>query len=228
MVQHPSRHTLWLSLAVIIFLGSACAASSTTTTTSGPTQVTVTKQAALPTPKPTPVPKPSPTQGAVGHAILGGNIAAFIAKYGPPDTGCATCQSGVYNFKRFPGTQIDYLTDVLVDADAVHKGHVNSLLVQAPPQSTWDAQTATTLCESFGPTDVNYDHPLQVIPSPDGTSIEKVYKSAWLASQLIASDFVDRYGNTNPVPGTFDIVYGNGSSSATIDQCSLDTGIDQP
>ena len=175
--------------------------------------------------KPIPFPRTSPVPKADGPAILGGNISAFIAKYGHPDTGCATCRSGIYNFQRYQGTQLDYLSMMLVDAAAAHKGHVNAFIVQPPPHSDWDAMTATDLCVSFGPPDVDYDQPIQVIPSPNGSSIEKVYKSAWLASQLAASDFVDRYSNTTPSPGTFAIEYGYSGSPSKVDQCSLEAGL---
>ncbi len=158
-----------------------------------------------------------------GTPRLGGPVSDFIGRYGQPDTSCATCASGVYNFQRIQGTQTDYISTMLTDAN----GHVNSFLVQSP-NTDWDVATATALCESFGPSDVNYDHPLKVLQSSDGSIVEKVYKSAWLAGQLAKSDFQDgntMSGNINLPPGTFDIDYDYSSSPSKVSDCSLDAGI---
>jgi hypothetical protein len=160
-----------------------------------------------------------------GTPRLGGPVTDFIGKYGQPDTSCSTCAKGVYNFQRIQGTQTDYISTMLTDAN----GHVNSFLVQAPLNSDWDASTARALCESFGPSDVNYDRPVQVLQSSDGAIVERVYKSAWLAGQLAVGDFQDNNtmsGNTNLPPGTFDISYASYSPSKVSD-CSLDAGIDR-
>jgi len=167
----------------------------------------VTQTATTPTPKPTAQPTQHPAQrtrlvATHGTPRIGGPVSDFIGKYGQPDTSCATCAKGVYNFQRIQGTQTDYISTMLTDAN----GHVNSFLVQSP-NTDWDATTATVICESFGPSDVNYDHPLKVLQSSDGSLVEKVYKSAWLAGQLAKSDFQDANttsGNTDLPPGTFD------------------------
>ena len=158
-----------------------------------------------------------------GTPRLGGPVSDFIGKYGQPDTSCSTCTGGVYNFQRIQGTQTDYISTMLTDAN----GHVNGFLVQS--QGTdWDVATATAICESFGPSDVNYDHPLKVLQSSNGSIIEKVYKSAWLAGQLAKSDFQDSNtmsGNIDLPPGTFDIDYDYSSGPSKVSDCSLDAGI---
>lgn len=157
-----------------------------------------------------------------GTPRLGGPVSDFIGRYGQADTSCAAC-GGYYNFQRIQGTQADYISAMLTDAN----GHVNSLLVQSP-NTDWDVATATTVCESFGPADVNYDHPLKVLQSSDGLIVEKVYKSAWLVGQLAESDFQDgntMSGNINLPPGTFDIDYSYSGSPSKVSDCSLDAGI---
>lgn len=196
--------------------------STPTTIPTKPPTVAPTTQIS-PTPKPTSSPS---IHTSSGPAILGADISSFIAKYGQPDTGCASCASGTYNFQRYQGSQLDYLQVMLVDADTPHKGHVNTFLVQAPPHVDWDTQTATAICESFGPTDVNYDHPVKVISASDGSSIQKIYTSAWLAKQLTSSDFVDT--NTNPVTlGTFSLFYSFDGSPSKVASCSVEAGIPQ-
>jgi hypothetical protein len=193
-------------------------------TAQSPTPTTASTQGAvLATPRPTATPTavptatpttakptalPTPTPGTVTHGTprLGGPVTDFINTYGKPDTGCATCASGVYNFKRYQGTGIDYISTLLTDAN----GNTNAFDVQAPPNSDWDTSTASAICESFGPSDVNYDHPVQVLQSSDGVIVEKVYKSTWLAGQLDVSDFQDSNttsGSTDLAAGTFDISY---------------------
>ncbi len=92
---------------------------------------------ATPTMKPTPTPTTVPGNLAptYGTPRLGGPITDFIGKYGKPDTGCATCASGIYNFQRYQGTGIDYISTMLTDAN----GHPYAFDVQAPPNSDWDA-----------------------------------------------------------------------------------------
>jgi hypothetical protein len=176
-----------------------------------------------------PTAKPTTATGNLtatyGTPRLGGPVSDFIGKYGQPDTSCATCAKGVYNFQRIQGTQTDYISTMLTDVN----GHVNGFLVQS--QGTdWDATTATAICESFGPSDVNYDHPLKVLQSSDGIIVERVYKSAWLAGQLAVGDFQDNNtmsGNTNLPLGTFDISYSYSSGPSKVSDCSLDAGIDR-
>jgi len=142
-----------------------------------------------------------------------------------PDTSCSTCAKGVYNFQRIQGTQTDYISTMLTDAN----GHVNSFLVQSPG-ADWDVTTATAICESFGPSDVNYDHPLKVLQSSDGSLVEKVYKSAWLAGQLAKSDFQDgntMSGNIDLPPGMFDISYSYSGGPSKVSDCVLAAGIER-
>jgi len=215
---------------------TAAQATPTDTPTSAPALIATDTPTDTPvptatsTPVPTSQPPAKPT-AATGNLIatygtprLGGPVSDFIGKYGNPDAGCATCASGVYNFQRYQGTQIDYISTMLTDAN----GRTNTFDVSAPPNSEWDVATATALCESFGPSDVNYDHPVQVLQSSDGTSVERVYKSVWLAGQLAAGDWQDlntMSGSTDLPPGTFDIFYTYPSSPSKVSDCSLEAGI---
>lgn len=157
-----------------------------------------------------------------GTPRLGGPVSDFVGKYGQPDTGCATCTAGVYNFQRIQGTQIDYISTMLTDAN----GHVNGFIVQAL-SGDWDASTASAVCASFGPSDANYSHASQVLSSSDGSSVEKVYKSAWLAGQLAPGDFTDGSSGNTLTPGTFDITYTYDGSPSKVSDCSLEAGIQQ-
>ncbi len=214
---------VFLALLLTACGGDSQSSSSSPVSTETPTLTPT----AAPTRQPTA--KPTAATGNLtathGTPRLGGPVTDFIGKYGKPDTGCSTCNNGLYNFQRLQGTQTDYISTMFTDAN----GHVSGFIVQAPPNNDWDSSTANALCESFGPSDVNYDHPLKVLQSSDGSIVEKVYKSAWLAGQLAVGDFQDNNtmsGNTNLPPGTFDISYASYSPSKVSD-CSLDAGIDR-
>ncbi|MFL5624337.1 MAG: hypothetical protein ACJ788_01940 [Ktedonobacteraceae bacterium] len=242
-----SRRRLWLILSIVggllvvscigcALLGNllpSTAANNPAPAAQAPTSTptpTFTTQATTAVPTATAT-QPAPTathatgSSSVTHGTprLGGPVSDFIGKYGQPDTGCGTCAAGVYNFQRIQGTQIDYISTMLTDAN----GHVNGFIVQGP-DAGWDASTASAICESFGPSDVNYDRPVQVLQSSDGSSVEKVYKSAWLAGQLAVGDFQDgntTSNNTDLPPGTFDIDYTYPSGPSKVSDCSLDAGI---
>src|SRR6266568_3633169 len=132
---------------VVVLFFTACGGSSQSVSSS-PSPTLTPAPTTDPTSKPTA--KPATTTGNLtatyGTPRLGGPVSDFVGKYGPPDTGCATCASGVYNFQRYQGTQLDYISTMLTDAN----GHVNSFLVQSPG-ADWDVTTATAICESFGP-----------------------------------------------------------------------------
>jgi hypothetical protein len=220
------RMKVLLPIFVVVFalLLTACGGSSQSGSSSPSPTLTP-----APTRDPTrqPTAKPATATGNLtatyGTPRLGGPVSDFIGKYGQPDTSCSTCAKGVYNFQRIQGTQTDYISTMLTDAN----GHVNSFLVQSPG-ADWDVTTATAICESFGPSDVNYDHPLKVLQSSDGSLVEKVYKSAWLAGQLAKSDFQDgntMSGNIDLPPGMFDISYSGGPSK--VSDCVLAAGIER-
>jgi hypothetical protein len=200
-----------------------------------PTQAVAQAPTSTPTPTftaqaTTAVPTATATQASSSSSVthgtprLGGPVSDFVGKYGQPDTGCPTCTSGIYNFQRYQGTQLDYISTMITDAN----GHVFAFIVSAPPNIDWDTATSTAICESFGPSDVNYDRPVQVLQSSDGSDVERVYKSAWLAGQLETSDFQD-LNTTGPYtdlpPGTFDIDYIYPSGPSKVSDCSLEAGI---
>jgi hypothetical protein len=228
VIMKKMKVLLPVFVVVLALLLTACGGGSQSSSSSPLSTETPTLTPA-PTTAPTrqPTAKPTAATGNLtathGTPRLGGPVTDFIGKYGQPDTGCAICANGVYNFQRIQGTQTDYISTMLTDAN----GRVNSFLVQSP-NTDWDATTATVICESFGPFDVNYDHPLKVLQSSDGSTVEKVYKSAWLAGQLAVGDFQDgntMSNNTDLPPGTFDIDYAYSNGPSKVSDCSLDAGI---
>lgn len=217
-------------VVVLVLLLTACGGGSQSSSSS-PASTETPTLTAVPTTAPTRQPTtkstaaPGKLAATYGTPRLGGPVSDFIGRYGQPDTSCATCTGGTYNFRRIQGTQTDYISTMFTDAN----GHVNGFLVQSP-NVDWDVATATALGESFGPSDVNYDHPLKVLQSSDGSIVEKVYKSAWLAEQLAKSNFQDENtmsGNTDLPHGTFDSDYFYSSSPSKVSDCSLSAGIQQ-
>ena len=224
----------WMLLGMLVLACtiSGCADASTPTQPSAgtPTAIVTIQRSLTPTLRIAHTPISSPTVRSIpitathGMPHLGGPLSDFVGKYGPPDTTCAACTGGFYNFQRYQGTQIDYISTVSTDAH----GNVNGFDVQAAPNIGWDTQAATALCDSFGPPDVTYDHPIRIMPATDGMSVEKVYKSASLAEQLTNDNFQDdntMNGNTNLPPGTFDIFYTYDGNQSRVSDCSLSAGI---
>ncbi len=85
---------------------------------------------------PTPTPKPQPTSGP---AILGGDLGAFVAKYGQPNDH-STPSGGLYHFQRYSGSNLDFL---IVQTDAADGGvyaqRAEGVTAQAP-DAGWNQQ----------------------------------------------------------------------------------------
>jgi len=231
-----SRKRLWVGIAVafcllVIISGVAQAfnrpslTSTDTSTNQQPTTVpTQPQQAAQPTRAAQPThatqPTTAPTHPIVnaGPAILGANIAAFIAKYGQPIPGSQP-GSGDYRFALY-GNQRNDLDVVTGDGKAF------SILNNSPTDQGWNKSEAIAACLAFLPPDSVYKREMTLIdPQGNLTDVQRVYYSPSLASRFQASVFTDENGNQT-TPGTFAMVLGyNLNSTSSFLSCAPQVGL---
>lgn len=155
----------------------------------------------------------------VNSPILGGNLSAFTAKYGQPNNHSVPA-SGLYHFKRYAGSSLDFLiinTD-LADGSA-YASRVESLTIQA--LTPWSQQDATTVCAAFLPPDAVYKQQINLIYGYDN-----IYFSASLAQLFPASAFVDVNGKQVQA-GLFDVEYLYQHGTKNIVSCSFMVGTQQ-
>jgi hypothetical protein len=141
---------------------------------------------------------PLPASG--GAAVLGGNLSAFVGKYGQPDS-LSDPTNGRYNFGD--GRLAAY-TDVFAGDPYAHR--VLGVDDRAPAGQPWSPTAANRLCTSFSPTDARFVGELPITGSQGLAGVDEVYQSASLARAFPAARFLDASGNPTQ-PGSFDIEY---------------------
>jgi hypothetical protein len=189
------------------------------TTSTRPTTEPTQGATSQPTSKPT-------TQATTGinptssSPILGGDLSAFTAKYGQPNNHSVPA-SGLYHFKQYPGSNLDFL---IVNTDladwGVYAKRVESITVQAPAAG-WSKQEASDDCAAFLPPDAVYKQQINLTYGYDN-----IYSSASLAQQFPASAFVDVNGKQVQA-GLFDVQYLYQHGTKTIVSCSFMVGTQQ-
>jgi hypothetical protein len=223
--QPPRKRRRWPWLVVIGVLGvvavglllyglGAPSTGVTPTPAVQPTHAATPKPAVKATSQPTS--RQAPTSGP---AILGSNLSAFVANYGHPNNH-SIANSGLYHFKRYPGSTLDFLiaTTDLTDG-GVYANRVKDITVQAP-HAGWSQQEATAACDAFLPRDAVYKRQIGL-----ANGYDRVYFSASLAGLFPAPSFVDFNGN-QVQPGLFDVHYIY-SSGTIIASCEILIGTQQ-
>jgi hypothetical protein len=187
---------------------------------STPTPITqATQLARQPISAPTSRATPQPTIRATSTpAILGGDIGAFVAKYGRPNDHSVP-DAGYYHFQRYSGSNLDFL---IVQVDAADGGgyaqRVEGVTAQAP-DAGWSQQEASAACAEFLPRDAIYQRAVKL-----ASGYDKVYSSASLAGLFPASAFTGP--NSQVQAGLFDVQYINGSGTL-IASCNILVGTQQ-
>lgn len=230
------NRTPWLLLGVALCVVVALTAFATLTRGSSPrpaatSQVHVTQPVSRPattTPRVAASPSTghSPTQTRTvsnptsGQAVLGGDLAAFIARYGRPNDHSAPA-SGLYRFQSYPGSNLDALavTTDLTDG-SVYAGRAESVTVQAPA-AAWSQQQAGAACAAYFPRDAVYK---QQIALADG--YDRIYYAASLAQLFPVSAFAD-FNGKQVQPGLFDVHYVYRPGTKMIASCGLLIGTQQ-
>lgn len=152
--------------------------------------------------------------------VLGGDLSAFTAKYGQPNTHSVSA-SGLYHYKQYPGSNLDFLIVNTALADgSVYVKRVENITVQAP-SAGWSKQEATTACAAFLPPDAAYKQQVNLTYGYDD-----IYSSALLAQLFPASSFVDVNGK-QVQPGLFDVEYLYQQGTKTVASCSILIGTQQ-
>lgn len=217
--QPRSRRRLWLVVSIValvllsyvgahIFATHASTPAATTPVTAPtprPTQPPTltpiaTQQAGVPTQLPTQVPTPASTPvPSIGPAVLGSNLIAFSAKYGPPDDGSAGSAdnntTGHYGF-------LHHAIDVVTQGTRV----VN-IVANEPDSATWSLRDAQSVCLAFVPPDSVYKQSATLTDAQKNPALEMIYSSVSLSKQpLPASYLTDQKGNPVP-PGTLAILF---------------------
>jgi hypothetical protein len=152
-----------------------------------------------------------------GPAMIGSDIGAFVTSYGQPNDHSAP-NAGLYFFKRYPGSTIDFLivTDDTGDG-GVYADRAEDVTAQAPDTATgngWTQEQAGMICGAFFPPDTVLKRRLQRI---DGYDI--IYYSASLALLFPTTAFTDA-DNNQVQAGLFDALYLYGAGT-TIDSCEI-------
>jgi hypothetical protein len=116
-------------------------------------------------------------------AILGGQVSAFIQKFGMPDNH-SNPASGIYAFQRYKDSNLDYL---LIQSNTNGNKQTDSpvyrISVSAPPHTPWDATSAEATCALFLPIDARYlSQELDIDGQGHILSISLLYSSASLES----------------------------------------------
>ena len=163
---------------------------------------------------------PQPTTRAIpAAAIIGSDIARFVAKYGQPNDHSVS-GSGYYHFKRYASSNLDFL---IVQADTADGGvytqRVKGVMAQAPGAG-WSQQEASAACATFLPRDAVYERTVKL-----ANGYDKVYFSASLAGLFRASAFTDPNGSQVKA-GLFDVRYIY-RSGTIIDSCGILIGTEQ-
>jgi hypothetical protein len=208
--QQRSYHR-WLVVGIValVLLGGPGALLLATHKSTSVSPLQVTQQSAIPTMPPTPTLTFTPLKLA-GAAILGGNISAFIAKYGPPFSDAG----GYYVFAN---------DGVDVTASGLH---AFAIAVSAPGNTTWSVKQAESICLALVPPDRVYERSRIILdPLEKPMALQKVYYSAVLSKQFPASDFTDENAN-QLTPGTLGLVltYDGGNTSKIL-QCAVEVGL---
>jgi len=166
--------------------------------------------------------------GAAGPVVLGGTVAAFIATYGRPNNHRSRA---ILHFNRYPGSNIDALSVVVVTFGTIGPDRAGAVFVaanvsdQAPDQG-WSMATARSACAPYLPRDSKAGKKVPVVTGAGAVLGEDdFYTSATLASQFPASEFTDADGNA-VAAGTFDVFYyyERRNDPSRVGFCSLGTG----
>jgi hypothetical protein len=168
---------------------------------------------------------PTPIVPVAGPAVLGGQLGAFVEKFGSPNEDSDPSFDS-YSFKHYGASKTDYLRVVGDLGDGQQwTPYVYLIVVDAPPQQPWDSSTADALCSTFLPTDARYvSQSLDIGGQGNLQGINILYFSALLKTTLPATQFNDAQHN-RVESGLLDIYYsfvhGNQNS---IDSCTLVPG----
>jgi hypothetical protein len=174
---------------------------------------------------PSVIASPTPIVPLAQPAVLGGQLGAFVYKFGSPNADSDPSFDS-YTFKRYSGSRTNYLRVVGDLGDGPQwTPDVYLIVVSAPPQQPWDSATASALCSAFLPKDARYvSRSLALGRQGNMQGVNFLYFSDMLKTTLPATQFND--ARHNPVrTGLLDIYYSfvQGSQNA-IDSCTLVPG----
>jgi hypothetical protein len=202
---------LFLCLVILALSLSACGTAAPTT-----------PAASQPTTKLAPTQKPATNvlSATSGATLLGSPLSNFIGSYGQPNDH-TNAKNGDYHFKRWAGSNIDFL---IINTDLFDPGYTNKIeTIGVQSSDNPDTQPiAKAMCASFMPTDAQYKRKMQL---SSGMGYDEIYASASLA-QAFPSDAFDDSNNVQTTSGLFDVQYLL-NSDGSINSCTLQIGTQQ-
>jgi hypothetical protein len=236
----PPRRDIWLwwreasrfykifvlsCVAIMVILGSASLVISSQLHPATSAQIAVATATSLPN-RPSPIATGKPAVAATKPAtpaLLGSDISAFIARYGPPNDHSDTA-NGQYYFQRYPNSKRDYLIVLTDNIDgSEYTNRVFGLSASANTDG-WTMAQASTQCAMFLPRDAVHQNDVQLA---NLSAIDKVYYSPSIGVLFPTSNFVD--AENNPIKaGTFDVQYLYTDASEThVESCGFLLGSGQ-
>jgi len=171
--------------------------------------------------RPVPVLTTQPTAliAKAGPIILGGDIGAFIAKYGQPGSNSQPA-NGIYVFASYGNI---HKNDLSVTTE---RGRAFYILLQAPTEQGWDQTHAINACLAFAPQEKVYKRSL-TLDNPNGKPVayQLVYISEALAPLFPASSFTDENGKQTSA-GTFGLLLNDViGTTSRFSSCAIQIGI---
>src|SRR5579872_2574774 len=146
--------------------------------------------------EPASVASPTPIVPLAVPAVLGGQLGAFVYKFGSPNSDSDSSFDS-YTFKRYSASTTDYLRVVGDLGDGQQwTPYAYLIVVSAPPQQPWDSSTAGALCTTFLPKDARYvSQSLDIGRQGNMQGINFLYFSDTLKATLPATQFNDAQHN---------------------------------
>jgi hypothetical protein len=171
--------------------------------------------------RPVPVLTAQPTAliAKAGPIILGGDIGAFIAKYGQPGSNSQPA-NGIYVFALYGKIHKNNLSVT------TERGRAFYILLQAPTEQGWDRAHAIKACLAFAPLEKVYKRSM-TLDNSNGKPIayQLVYISEALAPLFPASSFTDENGKQTSA-GTFGLLLNDAiGTTSRFSSCAIQIGI---
>ncbi len=163
--------------------------------------------------------QPTALIAQAGPIILGGDIGAFIAKYGQPRSNSQPA-NGIYVFASY-GNIHKYDLSVTTE-----RGRAFYILLQAPIEQGWDRTHAINACLAFAPLEKVYKRSM-TLDNSNGKPVafQLVYISEALATLFPASSFTDENGKQTSA-GTFGLLLNDVlGTTSLISSCAIQIGI---
>lgn len=212
-------------VGAIIFVGSAVVVGGiqgvqqgiATPTAASTTQASQPTSAANPTQLATKAPTTVPTaaqNGVASHALLGGTLADFNARYGHYMSNSDVSQHS-YDWTLYGAGKKDLTVTFLYNT------HADGILYAAPEPQMWTFNQAKSACFALLPSDAQYQRRMTVTKLKDE---QLVYLVSSIAKLFPSSAWTDENGNQAKA-GTVGLILSHWTDTTYV-QCTLQIGLE--